>query len=159
MKPPLRPNLFQTKKISHLPHRTSTASRLPRSYFSPQQLSHLLPDLPSEHRVTVRNIVIVSIPSSEKRIICLSLSSWRLSSAARRSEPAALVCAVAKARPSVSTRMVGHLVGTAQRECTNAIYLRRAWRIITVNLLLDLLVRGRVCLESEAFQLPATASL
>lgn len=69
------------------------------------------------------------------------------------------MCAVAKARLNASTRMAGHLAETVPRACTNAIYPQRVWHIITASLLLDLLDRERVCLESEACLPPATANL
>lgn len=55
--------------------------------------------------------------------------------------------------------MVERRVGTAQKGCTNVISLPKAWLIITVNLLLDLLVPERVYLESEACRQLATVSL
>lgn len=44
--------------------------------------------------------------------------------------------AAAKARPSASMKMAARLARTAQRECTNAIFPRRAWLIITARVLL-----------------------
>lgn len=49
------------------------------------------------------------------------------------SEPAAPVCAAARARPSACTRTAARPARTAQKACTNAICLRRAWPITTAR--------------------------
>lgn len=48
-------------------------------------------------------------------------------------EPAALVCAAARARPSVSTKTAARLAKTAQKACMSAICPRRAWPITTAK--------------------------
>lgn len=49
------------------------------------------------------------------------------------SEPAAPVCAAARARPSACTKTAARPARTAQKACTNAICLRRAWPITTAR--------------------------
>lgn len=149
---------YPTKKISHLPH--PNIHRLPSSpstllFFTTPSFS-TGPAFGASRYLSERH----HLPHFNFEFFAyLSIPSWRLSSAARRSEPAAPVFAVAKARRSAFTRMVGRLVETARRVCTTAIYPRRALRIITASRLLDPRDRERVCLASEACLLPATANL
>lgn len=73
------------------------------------------------------------------------------------SGPEVPVCAVAKARLSVSTRMGAHPARTAPKECTTAICLRRQWPTTTDRA--QRVTQTPIVLLARLYRLPAPAEL